>query len=780
MEKFYKRKLRSEEQDSISQQQYIACNLEELPSDPGKRPKMSAYHPNNQEIIRRTYLQREPCQPTQHNFPQRRIGNLMRRFCSPWFNEFGNWLEYSIDKDAAFCLCCYLFRPDFGKQSGGDTFVTEGFTSWNKKAKLASHVGGPNCAHNIAWKKCEDLMNQNQHIEVVISKQSKQTRDLYRRRLTASLDCLRYLLKQGLAFRGHDESIESYNQGNFLEMLRWYADKKKKVRRVVLENAPKNLKMTSPSIQRDIIKAAALETTKAIINDLGDELFSILVDESRDISDKEQMAVVLRYVNKDGIIVERFLGIAHVKTTTSLSLKMAIDELLCKHGLTTSRIRGQGYDGASNMQGKIFGLKSLILKESPCAFYVHCFVHQLQLTLVAIAKDHLQVCSLFSLISTLLNVVEGSCKRNDMLHEGQMMKVRDALENGEIVSGKGLNQETSLKRPADTRWSSHYATLVNLILMYSSVTSVLETLRDDVSAKDARGEANGLLLLMDNFNFALTLHLMKNVLGTSNELSQALQKKDQGIISAMNLVNITKKRLQNLRDDGWEPLLEEVCLFCIEHDIDIPNMDDIFFSGKSKRGSDSHSITIRNHYRIELFYTVVDMQLQELNNRFNETNSRLLICMVCLCPSNLFSTFDKAKLMEFAKFYPSEFCPTSLVMLDNQLETYIIDMRTSAEFASLKGISDLSKKLVATKRHIVYPLLYKLLKLALILPVATATVEQSFSAMKILKTRLRNRIGDEWMNNCLVTYIEKDVFSKVDNELIIQRFQNLRPHRGQL
>ncbi|XP_058783530.1 uncharacterized protein LOC131658224 [Vicia villosa] len=316
--------------------------------------------------------------------------------------------------------------------------------------------------------------------------------------------------------------------------------------------------------------------------------------------------------------------------------------------------------------------------------------------------------------------------------------------------------------------------------MYSSTTSVLETLKDDVSAKYARGEANDLLLLMDNFNFALTLHLMKNVLGISNEFSQALQKKNQDIVSAMNLVNITKKRLQNLRDDGWEPLLEEVSLFCIEHDIDIPNMDDIFFRGKSKCGSDSHSITIRNHYRIELFYIVRDMQLQELNNRFNETNSRLLICMVCLCPSNLFFTFDKAKLMEFAKFYSSEFCPTSLVMLDNQFETYIIDMRMSAEFASLKGINDLSKKLVATKRHIVYPLLYKLLKLALILPVATATVERSFFAMKILKTRLRNRIGDELMNNCLVTYIEKDVFSKIDNELIIQRFQNLRPRRGQL
>jgi hypothetical protein len=59
----------------------------------------------------------------------------------------------------------------------------------------------------------------------------------------------------------------------------------------------------------------------------------------------------------------------------------------CKHGLITSRIRGQGYDGASNMQGHISSLKSLILRESSSAFYVHYFAHQLQLTLVVIVKN---------------------------------------------------------------------------------------------------------------------------------------------------------------------------------------------------------------------------------------------------------------------------------------------------------------------------------------------------------------------------------------------------------
>ena len=66
------------------------------------------------------------------------------------------------------------------------------------------------------------------------------------------------------------------------------------------------------------------------------------------------------------------------------------------------------------------------------------------------------------------------------------------------------------------------------------------------------------------------------------------------------------------------------------------------------------------------------------------------------------------------------------------------------------------------------------MKLALTLPVATATVERSFSAMKYIKNKLHNRMGDQWMNDCLIVYIEKDVVCNIDNETIIQRFQNMK------
>lgn len=94
---------------------------------------------------------------------------------------------------------------------------------------------------------------------------------------------------------------------------------------MVLQNALENNQLNSPDIQKEIVNATALETTYAIINDLGDECFSIIVDESRDISNKEQMAIALRYVNSGGIVVERFLGIVHVSDTSALSLKKAIE-----------------------------------------------------------------------------------------------------------------------------------------------------------------------------------------------------------------------------------------------------------------------------------------------------------------------------------------------------------------------------------------------------------------------------------------------------------------------
>ena len=130
------------------------------------------------------------------------------------------------------------------------------------------------------------------------------------------------------------------------------------------------------------------------------------------------------------------------------------------------------------MQGDINGLKTLILKENKLAFYVHCFAHQLQLTLVAVAKNHINIAEFFYVVSNLVIVVEWSCKRRDTLRDAQFAKIKEDLENGVGRSGQGLNQETNLKHPSDTRWGSYYGTILNLILMFSIVVNVLKIIEE--------------------------------------------------------------------------------------------------------------------------------------------------------------------------------------------------------------------------------------------------------------------------------------------------------------
>ena len=98
----------------------------------------------------------------------------------------------------------------------------------------------------------------------------------------------------------------------------------------------------------------------------------------------------------------------------------------------------------------------------------------------------------------------------------------------------------------------------------------------------------------------------------------------------------------------------------------------------------------------------------------------------------------------------------------------------------MNGIADLAIMMVKNRKHISYPLVYRLLKLALILPVATASVERCFSAMKIVKSDLRNRIGEDFLNSCVICVVEKEALSNVKDEDVMNRFQNMRDRRGDM
>ncbi|XP_070670838.1 uncharacterized protein [Malus domestica] len=452
------------------------------------------------------------------------------------------------------------------------------------------HVGPVGSVHNKAREAATNLMNQATHIETAVSKHSDQ------------------------------------------------AHNNDKVREVVMENAPGNLKLLAPIIQKEIVNSCALETLDAIMDGLKDRFFSILVDEARDMSVKEQMTMVLRYVDDNGHVIERFVDIQHVTNTTSSSLKDTIDTLFSRNGLSISKLRGQGYDGANNMR-----------------------VHVLQMVI-------------------------------------------------------------------------------------------------DDNPNESAGEANKLMREIRTFEFVFHIFLMKVILGLTNDLSQALQRKYQEIVNAMALVKSCKEKLHWMRNNGFDALVDEVSSFCEKHYIDVPNMEETFIlTGRSRRNAPIK--TNRHHYHVELFIYVIDEQITELDDHFNEVNTELLICLACLSPKDSFVAFDKPKLFRLAQFYSQDFSDEDRLALEDQLEIYIHYVCSSSDFSQLEGIGDLAKKMVETRMHQIFNYVYLLITLSLVLPVATTSVERAFSVMNIVKGPLRNKMEDQWLSDNLLVYIERDIFA---------------------
>ncbi|XP_010694527.1 uncharacterized protein LOC104907311 [Beta vulgaris subsp. vulgaris] len=443
--------------------------------------------------------------------------------------------------------------------------------------------------------------------------------------------------------------------------------------------------MTSPKIQKDIINCCAKETTKCIIEELGHDYFGILANESSDVSQKEQLALLLQYVDrKFEKVVERFSGIIHVGDTTALSLKEEFMTLLMDHSLRPSMIRGQGYDGDSNMKGEINGLKTLIMNDTPRAYYVLYFAHQLQLTLVVVAKNNDSCGWLFEILANLLNVVEVSCKRRDMIRESQAQKVAQALDLGELKSGSRLNQELGLKRLGDTRWGSHYKSLLNIIHMFPTIVEVLVHIGKHGSSED-KFKAQIVLGSLETFDFVFMAHLMLAIFGYTNDLYVALQRKEQDIVNVMELISYAKIGLQKVREQGWEALLNKITSFCVKHGIVVLTMGASYVpQGRSIRFVEQ--ITNLQHFRLDIFLGVIDLHLQELDNRFNERNMELLTCMACLSSKDNFSSFVKDKVLKLATFYPKEFSSLDVMSLELQLDIFIDNMQSDNQFRDLNDL----------------------------------------------------------------------------------------------
>lgn len=112
---------------------------------------------------------------------------------------------------------------------------------------------------------------------------------------------------------------------------------------------------------------------------------------------------------------------------------------------------------------------------------------------------------------------------------------------------------------------------------------------------------------------------------------------------------------------GWSSFLGEVSCFYEKCNIDIPKMDDIFLI-QGKPQHKTREITNLQYYQVKLFYTVIDIRLQDLNSCFTKVKIDLLLRVTYRNSINSFVAFDKQKLVQLAQFYPKDFSPIELII----------------------------------------------------------------------------------------------------------------------
>ena len=137
---------------------------------------------------------------------------------------------------------------------------------------------------------------------------------------------------------------------------------------------------TSPEIQNVILKIMALSILRPIVATLHSAPFcSLMVDETTDISNKEQVVICIRWVDNDFEPHEEFIGLHQVESTTSTNLFSVICDVLARLNLSIHKLRGQCYDGASAMSGSQGGVAALIQREEPREVFTHCYGHAINL-----------------------------------------------------------------------------------------------------------------------------------------------------------------------------------------------------------------------------------------------------------------------------------------------------------------------------------------------------------------------------------------------------------------
>ena len=342
--------------------------------------------------------------------------------------------------------------------------------------------------------------------------------------------------------------------GNFWALLDFRVSAGDGVLRDHLAKVPANAKYTSPSIQNEVADILGTQIKRNILDRVRRaKLFSVVADEVTDSSNKEQLALALRYVDPGNLQIREDL-VEFIECDTGVTGSTIVTGFIQSSGLDPTKLRGQAYVGAGNMAGKTNGAAAIITRDYPLASYLHCASHSLNLAVV----KSLEVQSVRNMIGIITRV-----SLFFHAHPERQRKLEEAVDS--ITPTSSVHKLKDLCR---TRWVERIDALQRFKDLFSSVVSCFESISAEGSgswSSDSLTDASTLLTAITTTDFVSALVITSNSLNCLKPLTKSLQSESKDIVEAVQEIDsleriLTEKR-QNV-DSIHSEWFEEIDKMC--------------------------------------------------------------------------------------------------------------------------------------------------------------------------------------------------------------------------
>ena len=514
-----------------------------------------------------------------------------RSFLASWYKSFP-WLHFCHSSLKVYCFYCKAAckaHITVMSNRADPSFTISGFSNWkNALSKFRDHEYS--LAHRDAV--AAYLASKSSPVNIQLQRGLENDQLGHRKSLLNQITCLRYLLRQGLAVRN-----DHAGGSNLSVMLEQVLNEQEWL---------KEGRYQSPEIINEIIGIMGRNVLRSLLSDIQNQkFFSLMADETRDISNREQLVICLRWVSECYEVQEDLVSLAQLDNTSAETIYLTLKACLIQLGIAFKDCRGQAYDGAASFQGHVSGVAKRFQDDNAAAIPVHCLAHCVNLSLQEVACSVKSVKEALSFSMDVIQLIKYSPKRQVILET--------------VKNQQELSSTAGIRTLCPTRWTVRTGALQAILNNYESLRETFEI--SSKGSDECARRANGVLALMDRFSTYFGVKLSVFIFSITEQMSTTLQKKDTSVQDGYYVAEVTLRALSRLRtDQRFASFFSSVKVECATR-CDPPVLPrQRQLPRRIDDGAAQHTFTsIECFYRKE-YFQAIDVVKADLEKRFIQKN----------------------------------------------------------------------------------------------------------------------------------------------------------------